>query len=120
MAAVLARAEYACHCCGTPESAIEFARTTLPDFIICDINLAGQSGLKLCERIKEDPALENVPIMFLSGAQIPDIIRRSHAVGGTYYLRKPFDPDVLIELVDKGLWMPHLVRHHATVQHAVG
>ncbi len=120
VAAVLDRAEYACHCCSTPEAAIEFAKSTLPDFIICDINLAGHSGLKLCERIKEDPALENVPVMFLSGAQIPDIIRRSHAVGGTYYLRKPFDPDVLIELVDKGLWMPHLVRHHATARQPVG
>jgi CheY-like chemotaxis protein len=46
--------------------------------------------------------------MFLSGAQIPDIIRRSHAAGGTYYLRKPFDPEVLVELVQKALWMPHL------------
>jgi len=49
-----------------------------------------------------------VPVMFLSGAQIPDIIRRSHAAGGTYYLRKPFDPEVLLELIQKALWMPHL------------
>ena len=28
-------------------------------------------------------------------AQSPDIIRRAHATGGTYYLRKPFDPDEL-------------------------
>ncbi len=116
VAAVLARAQYDCHCCSTAESAVEFARTTPPDLIICDINLAGQSGLKLCEQIKEDPALEDVPVMFLSGAQIPDIIRRSHAVGGTYYLRKPFDPDVLIELVGKGLWMPHLVHSHAVAR----
>mgnify|MGYP003879746461 FL=1 len=81
--------------------------------IICDINLNGESGLELCERIKQSPELRDTPVMFLSGAQIPDIIRRSHAVGGAYYLRKPFDPDVLLELIDKAMWMPHLVAAHA-------
>ena len=33
--------------------------------------------------------------------KIPDIIRRSHAVGAAYCLRKPFDPVVLLELIDK-------------------
>jgi DNA-binding NtrC family response regulator len=48
--------------------------------------------------------------MFMSSAQIPDIVRRSHEAGGAYYIRKPFDPEVLIELVAKALWMPHLVQ----------
>jgi CheY-like chemotaxis protein len=63
----------------------------------------------LCEQLKQQTGLSDVPVMFLSGAQIPDIIRRSHAAGGTYYLRKPFDPHVLVELVDKAMWIPHLV-----------
>jgi CheY-like chemotaxis protein len=113
VASILTAEGYACQCCSTPEAALESAAAQAPDLIISDINLSGQSGLELCERIKEDPALYDVPVMFLSGAQIPDIIRRSHAVGGTYYLRKPFDPEVLIELVDKAMWMPHLVGRHA-------
>ena len=112
VAAVLASAGYVCHCCSNAEAAVRFAQSTTPDLIISDINLDGQSGLDLCEQIKEDAALRSVPVMFLSGAQIPDIIRRSHAAGGAYYLRKPFDPDVLMELVDKALWMPHLVERH--------
>ena len=120
VAAVLASAGYVCHCCGTAEAAVRFARSTTPDLIISDINLNGQSGLELCEQIKEDEALRSVPVMFLSGAQIPDIIRRSHAVGGAYYLRKPFDPDVLMELVDKALWMPHLVERHIEQKQTVG
>lgn len=113
VAAILQSAGYACQCCATSEAAVAFARANPPDLIISDINLNGRSGLALCEQIKEDPALHSVPVMFLSGAQIPDIIRRSHAAGGTYYLRKPFDPEVLLELVDKALWMPHLVDTNA-------
>lgn len=120
VAAVLARADYDCHCCTTAQAAFEFAKTATPDLIVSDINLAGHSGLEMCERLKEEPALKDVPVMFLSGAQIPDIIRRSHAVGGTYYLRKPFDPDVLLELIEKALWMPHLVNHRLAESQATG
>ena len=119
VAEVLAAANLTCHCCTTAEAALASAVTSPPDLIVSDINLQGHSGLEMCERIKENPGLSDVPVMFLSGAQIPDIIRRSHAVGGTYYLRKPFDPEVLVELINKALWMPHLVAAH-TQQQAEG
>jgi len=113
LAGVLGAAGFACECATTAEAAMALAETDPPDLIISDVNLNGHSGLEMCERIKRNPSLHDVPLMFLSGAQIPDIIRRSHAAGGIYYLRKPFDPSVLIELIDKALWMPHLVASHA-------
>ena len=106
---VLTSAGYTVHCCRDGESALEAVHAMTPDLVISDINLAGHSGLALCERLQKEEGLAGVPVMFLSGAQIPDIIRRSRDAGGTYYLRKPFDPSVLLELVDKALWMPHLV-----------
>jgi CheY-like chemotaxis protein len=112
LAKVLSAAGYVSHCCRDAEGAIECVRQTTPDLIISDINRGGHSGLELCERIKRDEGLRDVPFMFLSGAQVPDIIRRSHEAGGAYYLRKPFDPQVLLELVDKALWMPHLAASH--------
>lgn len=112
VATVLAGAGYVCQCCNNADDAIRFAEANTPDLILSDINLNGYSGLQMCEELKKQSHLREVPVMFLSGAQIPDIIRRSHAVGGAYYLRKPFDPEVLLELVDKALWMPHLVHGH--------
>jgi DNA-binding response OmpR family regulator len=106
---VLCGAGYTCHTASNPEDATRIARSIVPDLIISDINLGGHNGLTLCEELKRAACLDSVPVMFLSGAQIPDIIRRAHSVGGTYYLRKPFDPSVLLELVEKALWMPHLV-----------
>jgi CheY-like chemotaxis protein len=112
LATVLGGAGYVCHCSASADDALRFAESNTPDLIISDINLAGQSGLDMCEQIKNRPEMYDVPVMFLSGVQIPDVIRRSHAAGGSYYLRKPFDPEVLLELVDKALWMPHLVHSH--------
>ena len=109
VATVLSGANFACRCCTTAEGAIAAAESFPPDLIISDVNLHGHSGLEMCERIRENPALREVPVMFLSGAQVPDIIRRGDALGGTYYLRKPFDPDVLVELIDTALGSSQLV-----------
>jgi CheY-like chemotaxis protein len=113
LAKALSSAGYVAHCCNDAEGAIECIRRVMPDLVISDINLGGSNGLQLCERLKKEEGLGDVPFMFLSGAQIPDIIRRSHEVGATYYLRKPFDHNVLLELVDKALWMPALMASHA-------
>jgi CheY-like chemotaxis protein len=113
LAKVLSAAGYTSQCCHNAEGAIDCVRRTTPDLIIADINISGHSGIQLCERIKRDEGLADVPAMFLSRTQVPDIIRRSREAGGTYFLRKPFDPQVLLELVDKALWMPRLVAGHA-------
>lgn len=109
IAAVLNMGGYECHCARDQQAALTAARSLALDLIICDVNLAGESGLELCRQVRRQPGMDDVPVMFMSSAQIPDIVRRSHEAGGAYYLRKPFDPEVLLELVGKALWMPHLV-----------
>ncbi len=106
VAQILTAANFACRCCTTIEDAMAAVEQCPPDLILSDVNLQGHSGLEMCERIKQNPALKGVPVMFLSGAQIPDIIRRTDVVGGTYYIRKPFDSGVLVELIDKALCAP--------------
>jgi len=106
---VLISGGYACHCASDSPTAAEMLRQVAPDLIIADINLAGYSGLTICEQLKQDAGLTHVPVMFLSAGQVPDIIRRSHSLGGTYYIRKPFDAEVLLALVAKALPAVHLV-----------
>jgi len=108
VAMALLATDYTCRTCSNADAAMELARQETPDLIVSDIDLGGVSGLELCERLRSIPGLAETPIIFLSGAQIPDVVRRAHAAGGTYYLRKPFDSQVLLELVDKALWFPHL------------
>jgi len=118
IAAVLNMSGYECHCARDRAAALKGVRTLMLDLIICDVNLAGESGLALCRELRSEPGMDEVPVMFMSSAQIPDIVRRSHDAGGAYYLRKPFDPEVLIELVGKALWMPHLVQTRYRHVHA--
>jgi DNA-binding response OmpR family regulator len=122
IATVLNLAGYECHGARDRQAALAAARTMPLDLVICDVNLAGDSGLELCRELRRQSGMDDVPVMFMSSAQIPDIVRRSHEAGGAYYLRKPFDPEVLIELVGKALWMPHLVQTRLSIApaHASG
>lgn len=110
VAATLDMVGYECHCARDAEAAHKAARALSLDLVICDVTIDGESGLELCKELRQVPGNEDVPVLYVSNSQAPDIIRRSHDAGGAYYLRKPFDPEVLIELVGKALWMPHLVQ----------
>lgn len=108
IAAALAQAGYGCRCARDLQSAAAAVEQSAPDVIISDVSLSGHSGLALCDELRRRFALHAVPVMFLSAAQGPDIIRRSHAHGGAYHLRKPFAAPVLVELVERVRALPHL------------
>ncbi len=104
---VLSQVKINCCCCTTSVEAIAAAQATPPDLVLCNVNLQGESGLEMCERIKQQPGLEDLPFMFLSAIQLPDIVRRRCSAGSSYCLRKPFDPHVLVELIDQALGVPN-------------
>src|SRR3954447_24949227 len=91
-------------------AALRIARSEALDLVICDVNLGGDNGLDLARELRRLPGMQDVPVMFISRTQLPDIVRRSHEAGAAYYLRKPLDADVLTHLVGKALWLPHLVQ----------
>lgn len=110
VAQALQATDYACQWASSAEMALDFVRRAPPDLIVSDIDLGKVSGLDLYQQLRDCPGAGDTPVIFISGAQIPDIVRRSHTAGGVYFVRKPFDPDVLVELIDKALWMPHVLR----------
>lgn len=109
MAAVLDKEGYECHLARDPEAAVKAARALELDLLICDVNLGGYSGVALMRELREEHGQSDVPVMFTSQQQLPDVIHRTFDATGAYYLRKPFEPSLLIELVAQALWLPHLV-----------
>jgi DNA-binding response OmpR family regulator len=103
VAEIFEAAGHAVIACLCEEEAIEQVHSNSPHMVVAEMNLAGQSGLDICRHLREQPGMQDVPWIFLSGWQGPDIIRRTHDSVAAYYLRKPFDPDVLLELVENAL-----------------
>jgi CheY-like chemotaxis protein len=73
--------------------------------------------MSLVGQLHQLPERADVPVMYLSSAQLPDVILRTHRHGSSYHLRKPFDSGLLLDLVEKALWMPHLVKSHINRPH---
>ena len=102
---------YSCWSANSAKDAIELARQMTPSLTIIDTDLQGVSGFDLYRTIA-DQQQQPIPVIFVSGQGGADIIERSRAAGGIYFLGKPIDSSVLLELVDKALWMPHLIKRH--------
>jgi CheY-like chemotaxis protein len=79
------------------------ARELRPDLILLDLRLPDADGLNVCGRLADDPATATTPVIILSGMERPDIIRCSRAAGCSYYVRKPYDPNALLILVEQAI-----------------
>lgn len=74
---------------------------SIPDLAIFDVRLPDGSGLELCERIDGDPQFGGMPIIVLSSLSTEDMVRRTRASGGRFFLGKPYDPNVLLLLIEQ-------------------
>jgi two-component system OmpR family response regulator len=98
--AFLDNAGYAVKVENSPEMAIKVAKEVKPDLILLDIMMPGIDGYTICNRIKEDPALDNTPVIFLTGKDSKDDQGRSFQVGGDMFIKKPFSCERLLEIVN--------------------
>jgi len=103
---------YDVHCAQDREAALKAAESVSIDLIICDTAIDQERESSLVDDIRSLPQRNDVPVMYICSNQTSDIIRRTDRVGAAYYLRKPFELEVMLDLVDKAMWMPHLVNTH--------
>ncbi|WP_197443339.1 response regulator [Lignipirellula cremea] len=112
VAAALHLTGHEAHCARDREAALKAVRALSLDLVICDIDMPGPSGKELWRELQSEPNMADTPVIFVTDSPSQDIMERVQIAGGCYYLRKPYDPNVLLELVDKALWLPHLVSNH--------
>ena len=112
---VLGGAGYRCLDCYCEADAQRAALELRANLIICDVHLGGEDGREVCRRLKRHEQLSDAAVMFLSASQTADVVRGNHGAESVYYLRKPIDAQVLLELVDRALWMRHSARQRVTV-----
>ena len=117
IAAVLHANNYEVICSGNAESALLAAETNELDLVICETIVGICDGLTVIQAIRELPGRSDVPVMFSSENQSSDVVLRKFETGNAYYIRKPYDTKLLLELVQNALWMPHLVQSHIHQPH---
>jgi DNA-binding response OmpR family regulator len=80
-------------------SGLELARADPPDVILLDVMMPGLDGWNVAERLLEDGATAEIPIIFLTArAEFRDRAKGLD-IGGVDYVTKPFNPLELAPLV---------------------
>jgi response regulator RpfG family c-di-GMP phosphodiesterase len=71
-----------------------------PRAIVLDIGMPGVDGLTFCEQLKANPRTSQIPIVLLSGLGGETELRARNS-GADGYLRKPFSPLELLDLMQR-------------------
>ena len=70
-----------------------------PDIIVLDVMLPDINGKEVCQRVRSDPALDDVRIICISGMVEQDKIQDLRDSGADQFLQKPFEVDQLIDRI---------------------
>jgi PAS domain S-box-containing protein len=81
------------------ELALRAAAKEKPDLILLDIMMPGIDGFEVCRRLKENPGLKDIPVIFISALGETANIVKALALGGVDYINKPFQAEEVIARV---------------------
>ncbi|NTU42056.1 MAG: response regulator [Nitrospirales bacterium] len=81
------------------EEALRLLENFVPDIILADAEMPVMGGYELCEHIKTDPRLSQIPVLILYSAFDPFDDNRALSVGADGTLAKPFESQELLEAV---------------------
>ncbi len=81
------------------EEGVQMAAQEMPDMILMDVRMPRMTGYEACAKIKADPRLADIPLVFLSAKGQEAEIRTGLDAGASEYLLKPFGPMELVERV---------------------
>jgi two-component system cell cycle response regulator DivK len=85
------------------EQAIEAAFNSKPDIILMDLSLPVIDGFSATKKIKEDAAMNGVPIVALSAYEPGDVQRMVAKAGCVDFVTKPVDFSALLAVMAKYL-----------------
>lgn len=92
------------------EEALALAKKIIPKLILLDVDMPGMTGYEVCRRLKSDPDLEDIPVIFITGKSDVDSESIGFEVGAVDYIHKPVYPAVVLARVRAHLGRVNAVR----------
>jgi CheY-like chemotaxis protein len=74
------------------EECLAKAASDPPDLILLDCMMPKLDGYETCRRLKQDPSLRHIPVIFLTAKAQEVEVKRGLSLGAVGYLIKPFNP----------------------------
>ena len=98
------------------EEALLRVEADVPDLFLIAAKMEGMDGFALCERLKDDARLINVPVVFVIGLATSEDIDRGYAAGGVDYISKPCHLSEFLARVRTHIRLYHLLQDVARLQ----
>jgi CheY-like chemotaxis protein len=98
--------------CHNAMSALSQMEQVTPDVVISDLIMPEKDGYEVCQFIKQHPRLSRTPVVLMSGVVNRAVAEKAFAVKADKLIRKPFQPQDLINRVR------HLLNPRAAVKQA--
>jgi len=70
---------------------LRLAREQRPDLIFCDVMMPQMSGIEVLAALQAEPALSQVPLVFLSASAESERLEEALRLGASAYVTKPFN-----------------------------
>lgn len=80
---------------------LEILRSEWIDIVFADINMPVMGGMEMVAEMQKEGMLESIPVVIVSTEGSRQRIDELMEMGVKDYLRKPFTPEQLKEVVDK-------------------
>ncbi|NJO88081.1 MAG: SpoIIE family protein phosphatase [Chloroflexia bacterium] len=90
------------------QDALKLLEHQIPDVILLDVIMPDMNGLELCQIIKADEKLTEIPVIFLTAQSGTADLVRGFRVGGADYITKPFYKEELLVRIKNQLKITHL------------
>lgn len=75
--------------------ALRIASESVPDLILLDVIMPEMDGYEVCRKLKADPVLRNVPIIFITAMNQQEDEAIGLELGAVDYITKPFNPTIV-------------------------
>ncbi len=78
-----------------------FSRSRRPDLVILDLNMPKKSGREIIDDMKNDPSLNNIPLVVLTSSTRDQNVLDGFDRGRSLYIVKPASFSALVDLAGK-------------------
>jgi DNA-binding response OmpR family regulator len=70
------------------------------DLVLLDVMMPEVDGFTVCRKIKEDPRLKDIPVIFLTARGGGEALAEGFESGAVMYINKPFTANKLLTIVN--------------------
>lgn len=87
--------EYSLKLFNNPKDALGYASSNPPDLILLDVMMPEIDGFEACRRLKANPKLRDIPVIFLTSKDEDEYEEMGFSVGASDFIHKPINAPIV-------------------------